>query len=93
MRSAARERLVAYVRDHLTRQLASASASPQALEEAGSVFDPQALTLGFARRFVPYKRPDLLLHDPARLVRLLTNGSTCAAGDCGESAASRSGRP
>jgi len=74
MRSAARERLVAYVRDHLTRQLASASASPQALEEAGSVFDPQALTLGFARRFVPYKRPDLLLHDPARLVRLLTNG-------------------
>jgi starch phosphorylase len=74
MRSAARERLVNFVRGHLTRQLASASASAQAVEEAGSVFDPQVLTLGFARRFVPYKRPDLLLHDPARLARLLTNG-------------------
>ncbi len=73
MRSAARERLVNFVRGHLTRQLASVSASPQALEEAGSVFDPQVLTLGFARRFVPYKRPDLLLRDPARLARLLTN--------------------
>src|SRR5579863_5721200 len=75
MRSAARERLVNFVRGHLTRQLASASASPQALEEAGSVFDPQVLTLGFARRFVPYKRPDLLLRDPARLARLLTNAA------------------
>src|SRR5580692_6290484 len=73
MRSAARERLVSFVRGHLTRQLASESASPQAIEEAGSVFDPQVLTLGFARRFVPYKRPDLLLRDPARLARLLTN--------------------
>ncbi|HXB33892.1 MAG TPA: alpha-glucan family phosphorylase, partial [Puia sp.] len=73
MRSAARERLVNFIRGQLTRQLASASASPQAVEEAGSVFDPQVLTLGFARRFVPYKRPDLLLRDPARLARLLTN--------------------
>ena len=29
--------------------------------------------MGFARRFASYKRPDLLLHDPARLLRLLTN--------------------
>jgi trehalose 6-phosphate phosphatase len=32
-----------------------------------------ALTLGFARRFATYKRPSLLLHDPERLLRLLTN--------------------
>ncbi len=32
-----------------------------------------ALTLGFARRFASYKRPNLLLHDPERLLRLLTN--------------------
>ncbi|PUZ20994.1 alpha-glucan family phosphorylase [Chitinophaga costaii] len=38
-----------------------------------SLFNPTVLTIGFARRFVPYKRPDLLLHDPQRLVRLLTN--------------------
>jgi glycogen phosphorylase len=31
------------------------------------------LTLGFARRFAPYKRPNLLLHDPARLLNILTN--------------------
>ena len=37
------------------------------------LFDPNALTLGFARRFATYKRPNLLLHDPQRLLRLLTN--------------------
>src|SRR5690606_39033271 len=36
--------------------------------------DPNILTLGFARRFAEYKRPDLLLHDPERLARLLNNG-------------------
>ena len=36
------------------------------------MLDPDALTLGFARRFAEYKRPNLLLHDPARLIRLLT---------------------
>ena len=34
---------------------------------------PDALTLGFARRFASYKRPNLLLTDPERLVRLLTD--------------------
>ena len=37
------------------------------------LFDPNVLTLGFARRFATYKRPNLLLHDPERLLRLLTN--------------------
>ena len=37
------------------------------------MFDPDALTLGFARRFATYKRPNLLLHDPERLLRLLNN--------------------
>ena len=40
---------------------------------AKHLFDPNALTLGFARRFATYKRPNLLLHDPERLLRLLTN--------------------
>jgi starch phosphorylase len=43
------------------------------VEEAKHLFDPNALTLGFARRFATYKRPNLLLHDPERLLRLLTN--------------------
>ncbi|WP_147182448.1 alpha-glucan family phosphorylase, partial [Ciceribacter naphthalenivorans] len=41
-------------------------------EDADSEFDPNALTLGFARRFATYKRPALLLHDPQRLTRILT---------------------
>ena len=43
------------------------------LRRRGICFDPNALTLGFARRFATYKRPNLLLHDPERLLRLLTN--------------------
>jgi starch phosphorylase len=43
------------------------------VEEARHLFDPNTLTLGFARRFASYKRPNLLLHDPERLLRLLTN--------------------
>ena len=57
----------------LARHYAAAGASPEAVEEARHLFDPNALTLGFARRFATYKRPNLLLHDPERLLRLLTN--------------------
>ena len=46
---------------------------PRRWTEAKHLFDPNALTLGFARRFATYKRPNLLLHDPERLLRLLTN--------------------
>jgi starch phosphorylase len=43
------------------------------VEGAAQLFDPNALTLGFARRFATYKRPNLLLHDQDRLLRLLSN--------------------
>ena len=39
----------------------------------GSLLDPQVLTLGFARRFTAYKRPDLIFYDLERLKRLLTD--------------------
>ena len=39
-----------------------------------TVLDPNVLTLGFARRFTGYKRPNLLLADPPRLARLLNDG-------------------
>lgn len=39
----------------------------------GAFLDPDVLTIGFARRFTAYKRPDLILSDVARLTRLLTN--------------------
>ena len=73
MRCAAREALVEYARANLARELEAAGASRAEVEEAGRVLDPNALTLGFARRFTAYKRPNLLLYDRARLVRLLTD--------------------
>ncbi|MGD9897258.1 MAG: alpha-glucan family phosphorylase [Candidatus Methylacidiphilaceae bacterium] len=45
----------------------------QEMAACSCVFDPNTLTLGFARRFATYKRPDLLLHDPGRLLRILSN--------------------
>ena len=38
---------------------------------AGVLLEPEALTLGFARRFTGYKRPELVFHDPERLARIL----------------------
>jgi len=72
-RLAARTELVEYARDRLSRELAGAGASPEEVEAAKHMFDPNTLTIGFARRFATYKRPNLLLHNPARLLRLLSN--------------------
>ncbi len=72
-RSAARKCLVEYARERLAHLYAAGGAAPETVEEARHLFDPNVLTLGFARRFATYKRPNLLLHDPARLIRLLTN--------------------
>jgi glycogen phosphorylase len=38
---------------------------------AGTLLEPEALTLGFARRFTGYKRPELVFHDAERLARIL----------------------
>ena len=73
LRTTARQALVGYVRTRLARQLAVAGAAREAVAEAEQALDPNALTVGFARRFASYKRPNLLLHDPERLLRLLRN--------------------
>jgi len=73
LRAVATGSLVEYARERLSRQLAVSGASPAAVDGAKYLFDPDALTLGFARRFATYKRPNLLLHDQERLLRLLTN--------------------
>ena len=65
--------LVEYIRLRLSRQLAASGARGEDIENAKHAFDPNVLTLGFARRFATYKRPNLLLHDPQRLLRILTN--------------------
>jgi starch phosphorylase len=73
LRTAATASLVDYARERLARDLTAGGATPAAVDEAKHLFDPNALTLGFARRFATYKRPNLLLHDPERLLRLLNN--------------------
>ena len=73
MRQKARKSLIAWVRERLSRQLAGHGGSPAEVDAARSVLDPDALTIGFARRFATYKRPNLLLRDAERLLRLLNN--------------------
>jgi starch phosphorylase len=73
LRTCASKSLVEFARKRLSRQLAASGSPPEAVGAARHLFDPNALTLGFARRFATYKRPNLLLHDPERLIRLLSN--------------------
>ena len=70
-----RERLVAFTRMRLRKQLAKRGASDRELAFADDVLNTEALTIGFARRFAPYKRAHLILRDIARLERILTNES------------------
>lgn len=76
LRNTERTNLVHYTRRRLTNQLSqnlinrSRSFSPEQLQ---NVLDPNTLTLGFARRFAEYKRPNLLLYDQDRFIRLLNN--------------------
>jgi len=72
-RASARESLIEFVRERLSRQLEASGASPEECEDAGHIFDVNVLTMGFARRFATYKRPTLLLHDPERFLRILTD--------------------
>jgi starch phosphorylase len=73
LRKGGRKALVEFIRRRGARQVAGRGESAQKIEAAGRIFDPETLTLGFARRFAAYKRPTLLLHDPDRLTRILTN--------------------
>lgn len=72
-RTAARKSLIEFVRQRNSSQLGASGVSTEMVEDAKRIFDPNVLTLGFARRFAAYKRPTLLLHNPDRLLRILTN--------------------
>jgi glycogen phosphorylase len=66
-----RERLVAFARRRLRTQLQKRGSMPSEVSHAEEVLDPEALTIGFARRFATYKRATLLFHDVERLVRIV----------------------
>jgi starch phosphorylase len=64
-----RERLVVFARDRLKRAMKRSGAAEGALHRAEDVLSPYAITISFARRFATYKRGNLLLRDPERLLR------------------------
>lgn len=72
-RMLSRRNMIEYIRHRLIRQMKEHNASEESVKIASNIFDPEALTLGFARRFADYKRPTLLIHDPERLKRILLN--------------------
>jgi len=73
MRVSSRQSLVERARESLGNQMAAVGAAPEAIARMQARLDPAVLTLGFARRFATYKRPNLLLHDPDRLLSILKN--------------------
>jgi starch phosphorylase len=68
-----RARLIRTCRQLMLKQYGRRNAPKGIMESAASVLDPEALTIGFARRFATYKRAYLLLRDPERFKAILTS--------------------
>jgi glycogen phosphorylase len=73
MRNLARKEMIEYGRAALSKQIEMRGGTPSDVDRAKHQFNVDVFTMGFARRFATYKRPNLLLHDPERLKRILTN--------------------
>ena len=74
MRQTLRRYLFAFVRERARQRWTDERVGTPRIVAAGTLLDPDALTIGFARRFTGYKRPELIFHDPERLARIL-NGA------------------
>ncbi|NJL94862.1 MAG: alpha-glucan family phosphorylase [Anaerolineae bacterium] len=68
-----RERMVSFARQRLREQFRARGASPSEVESADEILNPDALTIGFARRFATYKRANLIFRDLERLKRLVND--------------------
>lgn len=68
-----KEQMIVFARNRLKAQMQRRGTYHTELNHAEEVLDPEALTIGFARRFAGYKRGNLLLKNPERLARLLSN--------------------
>jgi glycogen phosphorylase len=73
LRNAGHKNFITFLRERYARQLATTGAGAETISEASTLFDPAILTLGFAKRFVKYKRPGLLLKDKQRLKNILSD--------------------
>lgn len=65
-----KRQLVIYTRNRLKRARSDRREASKFIEACDRILDPDALTVGFARRFSPYKRGDLILHDPERALKI-----------------------
>ena len=70
-RQALRSYLYAFLRERARDRWTAERVSAGRVVVSGTLLDPSALTIGFARRFTGYKRPELIFRDPARLARIL----------------------
>ena len=68
-----KEQLIVFIRNRLKAQMQRRGTYHTELNHAEEVLDPEALTIGFARRFAGYKRGNLLLKNPDRFMKLLNN--------------------
>lgn len=68
-----KERLVAFIRQRAFQSRLNRTETQEYIDSAREMFDPNALTIGFARRVAGYKRWNLLLKDPARLLKLIND--------------------
>jgi glycogen phosphorylase len=71
VREALRRDLFAFVRERLRSRWTGERVAPARIVAGGAMLDPEALTIGYARRFTAYKRPELIFHDVERLARIL----------------------
>ncbi len=65
--------LVDYIREDARHRFAGQHKEAAQVVGAGTLLDPNAFTIGFARRFATYKRANLIFRDLERLRRLLVN--------------------
>ncbi|GAH49322.1 unnamed protein product, partial [marine sediment metagenome] len=68
-----KEQLIVFARNRLKAQIERRGTYHTEMNHAEEILDSEALTIGFARRFAGYKRGNLLLKDPERLVKMLTD--------------------
>lgn len=73
MHETCRAKLINWARSELSRQLKARGTTPEHIRSTCDALDPNALTIGFARRFATYKRGTLFLRNPQRLKRLLAS--------------------
>jgi len=71
MRQSLRNDLFSFIRERMRSRFLQEHVSQSRIVSAGAMLDPEALTLGYARRFTAYKRPEMIFHDPDRLARIL----------------------